>query len=362
MAGLLDIIKKPINAWNDRLNNNITGLLGEDPQTMDPNEMRRLRRMAMAQIFGEIGRGGVATDGFNRFAQGAVADRDARDAKRKEAEKQTSAENNLIGLRQTAFNLPGLPEQVRAALPYMGQSELEKVVAGFAKPEDDSYEYFNVDGIGLVAVNKRDPSDRMVVQRAGQKPSTRDTYTTLSPAQVAEYGLPEGTVAQISSDGKLSTVNSPSDSEVDKRTNAPRFVKSAESVIDNLHRQLERFDGGGPMGLKGALSQVTDYQDVKQFNAYNFQLLSAVKKVFRVKGEGAQSDRDALQIIGALPSHRFKKEKNIEIMRGIENMMRIESGLPTIEDEMPEGIDRVDWMRMMPSERAAILRIRSKNK
>ncbi|MFZ9767214.1 MAG: hypothetical protein ACO3C4_01820 [Candidatus Limnocylindrus sp.] len=356
--GLLDIIKKPINAWNDRLNSNIGGLLGEDPEKMDPNELRRLRRMAMAQIFGEIGRGGVATDGFNRFAQGAVSERDAREAKRKEAEKQAAAENNLLGLRQSAFNLPGLPEQVRAALPYMGQGELEKVVAGFAKPQDDKYEYFNVDGIGLVAVNKSDPNDRFVVQKAGPKASTRDTYTTLSPQQVAQYGLPEGTVAQMSSDGRLSTVSTPPDSVQTRSTNAPRFVKSAESVIDNLQRQLERFEGGGPAGIRGALSRITDYQDVKQFDTYNFQLLSAVKKVFRVPGEGAQSDRDALQIIGTLPSHRFGTDKNIEIMRSIENMMRIESGLPTIEEERPDGIDPVDWMRMMPSERAAILRIR----
>lgn len=138
--GLLDIIKKPINAWNDRLNNNISGLFGEDPEKMDPNELRRLRRMAMAQIFGEIGRGGVATDGFNRFAQGAVADRDAREAKRKEQEKQAAAENNLLGLRQAAFNLSELPENVRAALPYMGQSEIEKVVAQFAKPKEQNFQ------------------------------------------------------------------------------------------------------------------------------------------------------------------------------------------------------------------------------
>jgi hypothetical protein len=72
------------------------------------------------------------------------------------------------------------------------------------------------------------------------------------------------------------------------------------------------------------------------------------------------SDRDAALAGLTLPSLSFSKERNIQIIRALEDQVRLVAKLPTLKEEKPEGISTSDWLMMLPSERAAFKRAGAK--
>lgn len=186
-------------------------------------------------------------------------------------------------------------------------------------------------------------------------PST--SFLTLTPAEVEASGLPQGTVAQRNaSTGELKILSAVPQAERTALAGRTRSLKRVEAGISNIESHLDKITTGGVMGFSGALSRITDSQDAKEFETYREQLSNALRTALRIPGEGALSDKEQAQYGLTLPSLALSKDRNISIMRAIEDQVRINAEMPMIAEESPEELDPMVWRMMTPSERAAYKR------
>jgi hypothetical protein len=179
----------------------------------------------------------------------------------------------------------------------------------------------------------------------------------LTADELRAAGLPEGTVAQLDpKSGKVNVISSVPATQRTSTENKERSVRRIEAASELLQKQLDRVATGGPLGITGAIGRVFDSQDARQFETFKEQLSSGLRAALRIPGEGALSDREQAQYGLTLPSLGMSKERNIEIMRALEDQVRLAADLPTLTDEKPEGVSPADWLMMLPSERAAFKR------
>jgi hypothetical protein len=183
----------------------------------------------------------------------------------------------------------------------------------------------------------------------------------LTADELRAAGLPEGTVAQFDpKSGKVNVISSVPATQRTTTENKERSVRRIEAASELVQKQLDRVATGGPLGITGAVGRVFDSQDARQFETFKEQLSSGLRAALRIPGEGALSDREQAQYGLTLPSLGMSKERNIEIMRALEDQVRLAADLPTLSDEKPEGISASDWLMMLPSERAAFKRAGAK--
>jgi hypothetical protein len=183
----------------------------------------------------------------------------------------------------------------------------------------------------------------------------------LTADELRAAGLPEGTVAQFDpKSGKVNVISSVPATQRTTTENKERSVRRIEAASELLQKQLDRVATGGPLGITGAVGRIFDSQDARQFETFKEQLSSGLRAALRIPGEGALSDREQAQYGLTLPSLGMSKERNIEIMRALEDQVRLAADLPTLSDEKPEGISASDWLMMLPSERAAFKRAGAK--
>jgi hypothetical protein len=183
----------------------------------------------------------------------------------------------------------------------------------------------------------------------------------LTADELRAAGLPEGTVAQFDpKSGKVNVISSVPATQRTSTENKERSVRRIEAASELVQKQLDRVATGGPLGITGAVGRVFDSQDARQFETFKEQLSSGLRAALRIPGEGALSDREQAQYGLTLPSLGMSKERNIEIMRALEDQVRLAADLPTLSDEKPEGISASDWLMMLPSERAAFKRAGAK--
>lgn len=183
----------------------------------------------------------------------------------------------------------------------------------------------------------------------------------LTPEELRAANIPEGTVAQY--DPKTGLIKPIVQVPATQRTsteNKERSVRRIEAASELLQKQLDRVATGGPLGITGAVGRVFDSEDARQFETFKEQLSSGLRAALRIPGEGALSDREQAQYSLTLPSLGMSKERNIEIMRALEDQVRLAADLPTLTEEKPEGISASDWLMMLPSERAAFKRAGAK--
>jgi hypothetical protein len=81
------------------------------------------------------------------------------------------------------------------------------VQQAMAPPAAKQYDYRVVEGVGLVAANKADPNDSMVVQRI-QAPK-EERFEILTPEETARMGYAPGTVVQRAPSGELKVSQAP---------------------------------------------------------------------------------------------------------------------------------------------------------
>jgi hypothetical protein len=183
----------------------------------------------------------------------------------------------------------------------------------------------------------------------------------LTAEELRAAGLPEGTVAQLDPrSGKVNVISSVPSTQRASTENKERSVRRIEASSELLQKQLDRVATGGPLGITGAVGRIFDAQDSRQFETFKEQLSSGLRAALRIPGEGALSDREQAQYGLTLPSLGMSKERNIEIMRALEDQVRLAADLPTLIEEKPDGVSASDWLMMLPSERAAFKRAGAK--
>jgi hypothetical protein len=183
----------------------------------------------------------------------------------------------------------------------------------------------------------------------------------LTAEELRAAGLPEGTVAQINpKTNQINVLSSVPSTQRASTENKERSVRRIEAASELLQKQLDRVATGGPLGITGAVGRIFDAQDSRQFETFKEQLSSGLRAALRIPGEGALSDREQAQYSLTLPSLGMSKERNIEIMRALEDQVRLAADLPTLIEEKPDGVSASDWLMMLPSERAAFKRAGAK--
>lgn len=153
------------------------------------------------------------------------------------------------------------------------------------------------------------------------KPSSNARFRAMNPQEIATYGLPPGSAAQINdTTGQIQVLNKPSvapaqsaaerKAMMDARVKLPR-VEAAVRRADRLANAIavvaknSVFDGG-PLDAK-ALSLTKEGREVIAASA---QLMPELSALTRVPGIGSQSDLEARLASLALPSNEFEPEAN----------------------------------------------------
>jgi hypothetical protein len=411
----------------------VGGLLGEDVESMTPEERRR----ANLSVLGIIARGmGSPEAGSEALA----LTRTSRAAERKAVDdaRRTAAAEALMP--QVVGRLFGGPAGRLESLPGGEGGELSSryrqdprgaMAALYGSQAGRDLGQMAPD---LAALAKEGTLGRTVggsvynpLTGGFTAPPQQAGTTTLSPAEVRQLGAPAGTIIQRDSSGKLSVVQvpramgggagggggapmaaggapgaapapgagrlgnlltaeelraaklpegtvaqfNPKTGQVNVLSQVPPAERTAlgakevavsrtESAGELLQEQLEKVSGGGPIGIRGAAARVFDSQDAALFETFKQQFSTALRAALRLPGEGPMSDRDAAQAGLTLPSLSFSKERNIQIIRALEDQVRLVAKLPTLKEEKPEGISTSDWLMMLPSERDAFKRAGAK--
>lgn len=238
----------------------IGGLLGEDLSKLDEEQRKRITGQATSRavqglLMGEGLLGGLG--GYRRERQADVL----RQQQRAQRLAQESQMNQVLrtGGQMTQAVLEGrqpltaaeaMPDESGLALmrgprdlsrlagtmegqqALLANPQLREAVLGMAPqaPAAPEYDYRVVEGVGLVAANKADPEDSMVVQRI-QRPE-EEKVQVLSPEETARLGYRPGTVVQRFPNGEVKVSQAPSATNLDPRGFNERQKSGANVMRD----------------------------------------------------------------------------------------------------------------------------------
>lgn len=242
---LLDLIRGIPERMRRGQERNIGGLLGIDPEDMTEQERQQARRLSQMAVFDAMARGTTPTAGLAQAAQligsqrQARMEREASDRAAQDVNQASAAIAALLGGRgvdvgpqtvleevspMSGMNLPALLASPAGAAAVQANPLLaellkqrtgQQVVGGsiydrwtgqFITPTE--YTYQNVEGVGLVAVNRSNPADTKIVQRVQPpKPEQKSQFNVLSAQEAAAAGFAPGTVVQRNPEtGQLSVL------------------------------------------------------------------------------------------------------------------------------------------------------------
>jgi hypothetical protein len=238
----------------------IGGLLGEDLSKLDEEQRKRITGQATSRavqglLMGEGLLGGLG--GYRRERQADVL----RQQQRAQQLAQESQMNQVLrtGGQMTQAVLEGrqpltaaeaMPDESGLALmrgprdlsrlagtmegqqALLANPQLREAVLGMAPkaPAAPEYVYQNVEGVGLVAVNRNDPADTKVIQRI-QRPK-EEKFQVLTPEETARLGYRPGTVVQRAPNGELKVSQAPSTTDLDPRGFNERQKSGANVMRD----------------------------------------------------------------------------------------------------------------------------------
>lgn len=163
-------------------------------------------------------------------------------------------------------------------------------------------------------------------------------FQTLTPEQLQQANLPEGTSAQLDTQtGQIKVISAVPTQQRTGEAAKGTAVKRVDDVASRIESQMGRVRTGGPLGVVGALSRVFDSQDAKLFESYRQQLSSALRTALRIPGEGALSDFEQRQYGLQLPELGQSAENNLQILRSLQNQVRLAANLPPLEEAAQGG-------------------------
>jgi len=220
---LLDIFRNFGEKMGKGMERNIGGLLGIDPEDMTEAEKKQARRLSQMAVFDALARGTTPTAGLQGAATLLGAQREERALKG----RQKAAEDEIgritgrlfggapaapadMGEDEAGLGTVAIQSQYRQnpqeALARMYGTSAGRDVAQMApgllkiaeeQTAPDEYVYQNVPNIGLVAVNRKDPSDFKIVQKEGARATgPTERFKILTPAEVIANNLTPGVIYQ----------------------------------------------------------------------------------------------------------------------------------------------------------------------
>lgn len=384
---LLDMFKKGAKRAGENLESYIGGLLGEDVSKLSENERKQLRRQGMAAVFDAMGRGTTATEGLQNVAAGLGKRLDAQRAQQRAQEAQQEVgrisgrlfggapaptvqeggENELTGVNVRSQYRANPQEALQRMYSTPAGMDVAQMAPGLLKaaeaaagPKD--YVYQNVAGVGLVAVNRKDPTDTRIVQREVARGgagggAAAGRFEILSGKKAEDLGFPPGTVVERNkANGQIRVLSSVPAAERTATAGREKSVTRVDQVANRITGQLDKVSTGGPLGAFGALSRVFDSQDAKLFESYRQQLSGAIRSALRIPGEGALSDFEQRQYGLQLPELGLSKENNLQIIESLKEQVRAAAGVggapASPAGGPPAGIPAAEWAAMTPAERA----------
>lgn len=290
---LLDMFKRGAKSAGKNLESYIGGLLGEDISQLSEEERKQIRKQGMSAVFDAMARGTTPTQGLAGVAQmaGARLEQKRLQGRQKAADEEMGritgrlfggapAAPEDMGEDETGLGTVAIQSQYRQspqeALARMyGTSagrDVAQMAPGLLKTAEemaapDDYVYQSVSGVGLVAVNKKNPKDVRIVQSERVRatgPSER--FKILSPEEAKANNLPAGVVYQQNTvTGQITPMQTGgagglSDTDMRQYRTADLSIKDARGAILNLNDTLKRvpaykaIGGGGRGELEGAYS------------------------------------------------------------------------------------------------------------
>lgn len=212
---LLDIFRNINERMGKRAEENIGGLLGVKWEDMSEDERKQARRLSRMAAFESLASGRSPVPRMAEAAQLIGAQREQRQMR----DRQAAAEAALPGIAGRVYGgqslgqietAPGLEPASRLTSRYrqdpnaamamlsgtragldVAQISPSLVTAAQEGMKPDEYVYQNVPGVGLVAVNRRNPEDRKVIQREVHQPKEAPQPT------LRQVRLPDGRVQDM---------------------------------------------------------------------------------------------------------------------------------------------------------------------
>lgn len=377
---LLDMFKRGAKRAGENLESYIGGLLGEDLSQLSAEERKQIRRQGMSAVFDAMARGTTPNQGLAGVAQMAGA----RLEQKRLQNRQQAAEQEMGRITGRLFGgAPAAPEDMGADESGLGPvairsqyrqdpsgalarmygtaagRDVAQMAPGLLKTAEEmagpkDYIYQNVSGVGLVAVNKKDPSDMRIVQReVARTGGGAPRFDVIRGAQAESLGFPKGTVLQRNaSTGEVKVLSAIPAAERTSLAGKERTVKRFDAIASRIESQLGKVSTGGPFGVVGAVSRVFDSQDAKLFESYRQQLSGAIRAALRIPGEGTLTDFEQRQYGLQLPDLGLSKESNLQVIESLKEQVRAASDLPAGSGEIPAGVSPEEWAAMTPAERA----------
>jgi hypothetical protein len=162
----------------------------------------------------------------------------------------------------------------------------------------------------------------------------------LSPEEIKQANLPEGTSAQLDTQtGQIKVLSAVPAAQRAGQAGKSTAVSRVDAIATKIDSQLNKVRTGGPLGVVGTLSRVFDSQDAKLFESYRQQLSSALRTALRIPGEGALSDFEQRQYGLQLPELGQSAENNREILKSLRDQVRLAAGMAEIGEapQVPAG-------------------------
>lgn len=216
------------------------------------------------------------------------------------------------------------------------------------------------------------------VDRAPRETAGDKTYKTLTPDEVKAAGLPEGTVAQRGSDGRIEIVSKVTDATQGRKEGAENLDTQVATLRD-FYDQLEKGGGitstdkaglsnVGPALASSGLGQATgrlfgtQNQSIRNSIAQQRPLLlQAIKNATGMTAKQMDSNVELKLYLAAATDPTLDVQAN---RRALDNLLRLfgsgdKSGAAGADEQAaqgeipaPPGVDPKLWQHMTPEERA----------
>ena len=134
-----------------------------------------------------------------------------------------------------------------------------------------------------------------------QKGTALDRSRTLTDAELKEYNLPKGSIAQIDGKGKITVVSKPS-AESLKQIQGSKRVRTILSRIGDDYYKLGKPVGFGDLGrIRASLGKVGGSQFSKDYGAFKSRIQQATSFVTQAISGAAVSEQEAERITKLIP-------------------------------------------------------------
>ena len=134
-----------------------------------------------------------------------------------------------------------------------------------------------------------------------QKGTALDRSRTLTDAELKQYNLPKGSIAQIDGKGKITVVSKPSAESV-KQIQGSKRVRTILSRIGDDYYKLGKPVGFGDLTrLRAGLGKVSGSQFSKDYGAFKSRIQQATSFVTQAISGAAVSEQEAARITKLIP-------------------------------------------------------------